>query len=101
MMARYEHSQQGDAGEHPGGNGIQVPPQSSVQVSGGSITTKHMSQTMQARWAGKIWTSGLEGDWATQEIHYFEIVLELFRAGLLGGIEVGLPFRTFIANLLR
>lgn len=44
--------------------------------------------------------SELQGTWATQEIDYFEITCELFYAGLLGGIEVGLPFRVFMASLL-
>lgn len=100
MMARYEQNQLMDDNHHQAGESIQAPTQPHVSLSSGSITTNHIARTARHLRAGERWRSELHGAFAPQEIDYFEITYDLFHAGFLGGLEVGLPFRVFIASLL-
>lgn len=71
-----------------------------IQLSTGSISSGHIVRATRLRRSGERWTSELTGPWTTQEIDYFEFTYELFHTGLLMGLEVGLPFKMFMAGLL-
>lgn len=42
----------------------------------------------------------MQGPWTEPENDYFEFAYDLFRGGLLRGIENGLPLRFFMSELL-
>ncbi|CAN0503117.1 unnamed protein product, partial [Ectocarpus sp. 12 AP-2014] len=67
---------------------------------GSGITSQHIRWVTELRSARGRWSSEVQGPWTHTEDAYFEFVYELFREGLLEGIEVGLPLRFFMSELL-
>ncbi|CBJ34134.1 hypothetical protein Esi_1084_0002 [Ectocarpus siliculosus] len=67
---------------------------------GSGITSQHIRWVTELRSARGRWSSEVQGPWTQTEDAYFEFVYELFREGLLEGIEVGLPLRFFMSELL-
>lgn len=66
----------------------------------GTVTSKHIQWVSELRSRRGRWSSEVQGPWTETENAYFEYAYELFRAGLLRGIEVGLPLRFFMSELL-
>lgn len=75
-------------------------PLAPVEACGGSICSEHIKWITKLRSSSGRWLSELQGSWIPAENDYFEFTLELFLAGLLHGIEVGLPVRYFMSELL-
>lgn len=69
-------------------------------LSKGAITSQHIRWVTELRLARGRWSSEVQGPWTHTEDAYFEFAYELFREGLLKGIEVGLPLRFFMSELL-
>lgn len=66
----------------------------------GTITSQHIQWVSELRSRRGRWSSEVQGPWTETENAYFEFAYELFRAGLLHGIEIGLPLRFFMSELL-
>lgn len=66
----------------------------------GTITSQHIQWVSELRSRRGRWSSEVQGPWTETENAYFEFAYELFRAGLLRGIEIGLPLRFFMSELL-
>lgn len=66
----------------------------------GSVTSPHIKWVSELRSARGRWSSEVQGPWTETESAYFEFAYDLFRSGLLRGIEVGLPLRFFMSELL-
>lgn len=73
---------------------------SQTSRSCGSVTSQHIKWVSELRSARGRWSSEVQGPWTETENAYFEFAHDLFRAGLLEGIEVGLPLRFFMSELL-
>lgn len=71
-----------------------------LQLSTGAISSDHIRWVSELRSMRGRWSSEIQGCWTATEIDYFEFTYELFEAGLLDGIEVGLPVRYFMSELL-
>lgn len=69
-------------------------------LSGARVTTEHIRWVTGLRAARGRWSSEVQGPWTETENAYFEFVYELFRSGLLGGVDAGLPLRFFLSELL-
>ncbi|CAM9745161.1 unnamed protein product, partial [Scytosiphon promiscuus] len=86
------------APETPGSQQAQAP--APGDMSGGTVTTEHIRWVTGLRAKRGRWSSEVQGPWTPKENAYFEFVYELFRGGLLGGVEAGLPLRFFMSELL-
>ena len=70
-------------------------------LSGGTVTSKHIQFVLGLRSKRGRWSSEVQQEaWTDAENEYFEYAYELFRTGLLKGVEVGLPLRFFLSELL-
>lgn len=69
-------------------------------ISSGTVTTEHIRWVTGLRAGRGRWSSEVQGPWTETENAYFEFVYELFRGGIIGGIEAGLPLRFFMSELL-
>ncbi|CAM9990336.1 unnamed protein product, partial [Ectocarpus fasciculatus] len=69
-------------------------------LSKGMITSQHIRWVTELRSARGRWSSEVQGPWTHTEEAYFEFAFDLFRGGFLKGIEVGLPLRFFMSELL-
>lgn len=66
----------------------------------GSVISPHIHWVSGLRKARGRWSSEVQLEWTETETAYYECAYGLFRAGLLRGIEVGLPLRFFMSELL-
>ena len=66
----------------------------------GTLTSQHIQWVSELRSRRGRWSSEVQGPWTDTENAYFDFAYELFRAGLLRGIEIGLPLRFFMSELL-
>lgn len=65
------------------------------------MTSKHIQFVLELRSRRGRWSSEVQqGPWTAAETEYFDFAYELFRTGLLKGVEVGLPLRFFLSELI-
>lgn len=69
-------------------------------LSTGLISSEHIRWVSELRSNRAQWSSVVHGPWTPAENDYFELTYELFHSGLLFGVEVGLPVRFFLSELL-
>ena len=69
-------------------------------LSTGLISSEHIRWVSELRSNRAQWFSEVHGPWTPAENDYFEFTYELFHSGLLFGVEVGLPVRFFLSELL-
>lgn len=69
-------------------------------LSSGLISSEHIRWISELRANRAHWFSAVHGPWTPTETDYYEFTYELFHSGLLFGVEVGLPVRFFLSELL-
>lgn len=76
------------------------PPFHPAVLSSGLISSEHIRWISELRSNRAKWFSEVHGPWTPAENDYFEFTYELFHSGLLRGVDVGLPVRLFLSELL-